>query len=121
MKTTRWQYAGFLALALTLGLVAPAGAEFVGPGSSTSTAREALNMRDDTPVSLVGNIVQRIGGDTYLFRDQTGSINVDIDAVKWDGQKIGPDDKVRIDGEVDRDWMSVEIDVDRITKDWKRE
>ncbi|HBT96920.1 MAG TPA: TIGR00156 family protein [Desulfobulbaceae bacterium] len=92
------------------------GGGFTGPGPATSTVKEALDMRDDTPISLVGNIVRHIGGDIYLFSDQTGSVNVDIDTNKWNGQNVAPTDTVRLDGEVDRDWLNVEIDVERITK-----
>jgi uncharacterized protein YdeI (BOF family) len=31
--------------------------------------------------------------------------------------QISPKDKVTIHGEVDKDWMSIEIDVDSITKE----
>ncbi|WP_038927877.1 NirD/YgiW/YdeI family stress tolerance protein, partial [Yersinia pestis] len=34
----------------------------------------------------------------------------------WRGQTITPQDKVQIEGKVDKDWNSVEIDVKNITK-----
>ncbi|WP_309411628.1 YgiW/YdeI family stress tolerance OB fold protein [Desulfobulbus sp.] len=89
---------------------------FTGPGPALSTVDQAQNLRDDVPVSLRGNIIQHIGGDTYLFKDDSGTIRVDIDHDIWNGQIIGPTDTVKIDGEVDKDWNSVEIDVKRLIK-----
>ena len=41
---------------------------------------------------------------------------MEIDNDKWAGQSISPADKVEIHGEVDKDWNSVEIDVDQVKK-----
>ncbi|WP_409070260.1 YgiW/YdeI family stress tolerance OB fold protein [Desulfobulbus sp.] len=89
---------------------------FSGPGPALSTVDQVQNLRDDVPVSLRGNIIQHIGGDTYLFKDDSGTIRVDIDHDIWNGQIVGPADTVKIDGEVDKDWNSVEIDVKRLIK-----
>lgn len=89
---------------------------FTGPGPALSMVKEVLTMRDDSKVTLRGNIVRHFGGDRYLFRDQTGSIQVDIDHDKWKGLRVGVADMVEISGEVDRDRKDVEVDVDRITK-----
>jgi uncharacterized protein (TIGR00156 family) len=80
------------------------------------TVKEALRMRDDAVVTLRGNIVQYLGKDMYVFKDSTGTINVDIDADVWRGQEVSPKDTVEITGEVDKDWLSLEIDVQRLTK-----
>lgn len=94
----------------------PAAGGFSGPGLAPTTVREAATMRDDARVTLRGNIVQHLGKDKYLFRDETGTIRVEIDSHKWQGLTITPDDRVEIQGEVDKDWNSVEVDVDRIAK-----
>ena len=73
-------------------------------------------MRDDTWVTLRGNIVERISDDLYLFKDASGTINVDIDHKRWRGVTVTPKDTVEIQGEVDKDWNSVEIDVKEIRK-----
>ncbi|MDR3175744.1 MAG: YgiW/YdeI family stress tolerance OB fold protein [Desulfovibrio sp.] len=91
-----------------------AGGGFSGPGISPVTVRQAMAMRDDSYVILRGNITQRLGKDKYVFRDETGNIHVDIDQDKWGGKTVTPQDTVEIHGEVDKDWNSVEIDVDRI-------
>ena len=92
------------------------GGGFNGPSSNITTAEKAKTLRDDTKVTLRGHIVERISDDDYLFRDESGTINVDIDQKHWNGQTITPQDKVEIRGEVDKDWNSVEIDVKQIIK-----
>ncbi|CNI06499.1 protein ygiW [Yersinia massiliensis] len=89
---------------------------FTGPSVSNTTVDKVKEMRDDTRVTLQGNIVERLGHDTYTFRDSTGTITVDIDSKRWQGQTITPQDKVQIEGKVDKDWNSVEVDVKKITK-----
>ena len=50
------------------------------------------------------------------YNDATGTVNVDIDHKRWNGVTVTPQDVVEIQGEVDKDWNSVEIDVKQITK-----
>lgn len=128
-RTSRLPLVLGAALALTLGLgISDALAKgpdggytqrtggYTGPGPSINTVEQAKNMRDDTHVALRGRIIQHIGGDHYVFQDETGTINVDIDGKRWRGQSVGPDDVVEIYGEVDKDWTELEIDVDRLIK-----
>ena len=89
---------------------------FVGPNGSSTTVESAKSLRDDTWVTLRGNIVERISDDLYVFKDATGTVNVDIDHKRWNGVTVTPQDVVEIQGEVDKDWNSVEIDVKQITK-----
>ena len=89
---------------------------FVGPDGTVTTVANAKTLRDDTWVTLKGTIVERISDDLYTFKDETGTINVDIDDKRWNGLTITPQDKVEIRGEVDKDWNSVEIDVKQIQK-----
>lgn len=89
---------------------------FSGPGLSVSTVEQAKGMRDDDRVVLRGNIIQHLGKDRYMFRDATGTIRVEIDSDKWGGLTVTPDDTVELHGEVDKDWNSVEIEVNRVIK-----
>lgn len=89
---------------------------FKGPTVALTTVEMAKTLRDDAKVVLRGKIERHLGGENYLFSDSTGSITVDISSKKWNGQTISPQDQVEIQGEVDKDWNSVEIDVDRIIK-----
>ena len=92
------------------------GGGFTGPGPALSTVQQARDMRDDSPVTLQGHIVQHLGDAHYLFKDNTGTINVEIDHKRWQGQNVGPNDLVEISGEVEKDWSELGIDVKRIIK-----
>ena len=87
---------------------------FVGPGPAVIGAAQVKEMRDDAKVSLRGNIVQHLGGDDYLFRDATGTVQVEIDHDKWGGRKVTPTDVVVLHGEVDKDLFSVSVDVEQV-------
>lgn len=98
------------------GFVAPAGegysqGGFKGPSPEVASVAQAKTQRDDAWVVLEGNIIRQVGHELYEFKDATGTINVDIDDKRWMGQTLSPENKVRIEGEVDKDWNSVEIDV----------
>ncbi|HIF3242318.1 TPA: YgiW/YdeI family stress tolerance OB fold protein [Salmonella enterica] len=104
-----------MALCSTPVLAAQQGG-FSGPNGSSTTVESAKSLRDDAWVTLRGNIVERISDDLYVFKDATGTINVDIDHKRWNGLTVTPQDTVEIQGEVDKDWNSVEIDVKQISK-----
>ncbi|HIE8647403.1 TPA: YgiW/YdeI family stress tolerance OB fold protein [Klebsiella variicola subsp. variicola] len=89
---------------------------FTGPSGAVTTVANAKSLRDDTWVTLRGKITERISDDLYKFHDASGVINVDIDHKRWNGVTVGPQDTVEIQGEVDKDWNSVEIDVKQIRK-----
>ena len=89
---------------------------FTGPSGAVTTVANAKSLRDDTWVTLRGKITERISDDLYKFQDASGVINVDIDHKRWNGVTVGPQDTGEIQGEVDKDWNSVEIDVKQIRK-----
>lgn len=104
------------AVAGQTGFVSPDGqgvstGGFNGPSPGVSSAAQAKKLRDDAWVILEGNIIKRTGHELYEFRDSSGIVSVDIDDRLWVGQSASPQDSVRIEGEVDKDWNSVEIDV----------
>jgi uncharacterized protein (TIGR00156 family) len=49
-----------------------------------------------------------------MFKDGTGEIEVEIDDEDFRGAKITPETKVRLVGEVDKDWTSTTVDVDLV-------
>ena len=89
---------------------------FTGPSGAVTTVANAKSLRDDTWVTLRGKITERISDDLYKFQDASGVINVDIDHKRWNGVTVTPQDVVEIQGEVDKDWNSVEVDVKQIRK-----
>lgn len=106
-------------LLMTAFLAFPAMAAWQGPGSAApaTTVSKVGDMPDDAIVSLTGNIVEKITGkkDKYTFRDDTGTITVEIDDKYFNGQDVTPDTKVQIIGEVDKDFgKPVEIDVKKL-------
>lgn len=89
---------------------------FVGGTENIVTVSQVKEMRDDTPVIIQGNIVQRMGDEKYLFQDSTGSITVEIDRKDWRGQTVTPSDTVKLYGEVDSGLFKTEVDVDYVEK-----
>lgn len=89
---------------------------FQDTNSIKSTVEEALKMNDNSYVTLQGTILRRLSNEDYLFKDQTGSMTVEIDSDKWLGQYINPNDQVEISGEIERKFNSVKLDVETIKK-----
>ena len=94
----------------------PAQGGFSGPTISAMSVAEAKKLSDDTPVVLVGKIEKNLGSDKYSFRDKTGDITIEIDDDEWNGLTVDPNDTVEIRGEIDKDFTSIEVDVDAIVK-----
>lgn len=114
-KISVFVIAGMLASPALAGFVADAP---VAPQNADAivTVAQAKKMRDDTPVIVQGNIVQRMGDEKYLFRDGTDSVIVEIDDEDWGGVDVRATDTVKLYGEVDAGLFKTEIDVDRIEK-----
>ena len=84
---------------------------FSGPAPALTTVAVAKTLRDDAWVVLEGNITRQIGHELYEFKDTSGTIMAEIDAKYWMGQSVTPATRLRIEGEIDRDWNSLEVDV----------
>lgn len=99
---------------LSAVLTLPAMAAYNGPGvaSHASTAADAAKAKDDTPVELTGYLVQSLGDEKYLFRDESGDVEVEIDNALWREMDVSSDTKVTLIGEVDDEWQGIEIEID---------
>ncbi len=89
------------AFAITAGTT---WAQFTGPSvqGGQSTVSDALNARLGSYVTLQGNLVSHLREDHYMFRDKTGEIRVEISPGRFGGKQVGPEDSIRIMGEVDK-------------------
>ncbi|KRW61189.1 YgiW/YdeI family stress tolerance OB fold protein [Pseudomonas sp. TTU2014-080ASC] len=87
---------------------------YTGPGAQiqVTTVAQALKAGDDTPVVLQGQITKRLNDEMYQFKDATGTIEVEIDDELWPAQAVSETATVRLTGEVDRDLVGREIDVE---------
>lgn len=89
-------------------------AAFIDNNNTVSTVSEALKMRDDSLVTLEGNIQKKLHKDKYLFADKTGEITIEIDKEDWHGIDVTPQNIVQIHGEIEKDWFSTEVEVDSV-------
>lgn len=97
--------ASLLAAALVILVAAGAAqAQFTGPGARGQEVdvAAAAAARPGTYVTMTGSVVSHLREDYYLFRDASGEVRVEIEDRVWRGRPVGPDDRVRLVGEVDR-------------------
>ena len=73
-------------------------------------------MADDQWVTLEGKLVKHLGGENYMFRDDSGEVEVEVDGDVWRGTEVGPDDLIRVRGEVDHSWNKTEVEVEHLEK-----
>ncbi|TNH06770.1 YgiW/YdeI family stress tolerance OB fold protein [Testudinibacter sp. TR-2022] len=83
------------------------------PVISTSSVKD---LKDNDRLVLEGFIEKQVGKEDYLFKDDSGSIEVEIDRRAWAGQEITPNDKVKLFGEVDKSWNKTEVEIHRVVK-----
>nr|WP_014343647.1 NirD/YgiW/YdeI family stress tolerance protein [Aliivibrio fischeri]AEY78233.1 Protein ygiW precursor [Aliivibrio fischeri] len=91
---------------------------FSGPTQGINTVKSVLDagmFSDDTPVSLTGYLVASLGGEMYTFKDNTGTIHVEIDHDKWFGLQATPTTKITIYGDIDKEFNYTKVDVDRVS------
>ena len=109
---------------LALVVASTACAQFTGPGAQQPPSATVLRTVaevlakpvDEQPVHLTGTLVRQTGRETFMFRDATGEIQVEIDREDFPpGQPVAPDTVVVIEGEVDTRFMrKPEIDVETL-------
>jgi len=84
---------------------------------SVITVQEVRSMPDNSPVVVRGYLVRQNGENSYVFQDDSGTINLEIDEEDWNNQSFSPNDFVEIWGEVDKNGATItEIDVSAIKK-----
>lgn len=92
-------------------------AAYLGDSQQPLTVKQLKSVRDDSWATVEGRLVQRLSDDNYLLRDAMGDeVTVEIDEDVWRGQSVGPNELVRVSGEVDQDWTRTKLDVDQLVK-----
>lgn len=105
----------FLFAGILFGLAQNAAGQFVSDSASVLTVATVKQMNDNAWFTLEGHIVKQVREEKYIFRDQSGEIEVEIDNDKWKGRKVDPSTKIRIAGKVEKEWLrSMEVEVKRI-------
>ncbi len=113
-----------VALLLSLALAVPALAGFEGPNASAggfagpgpqsiTKAAQVENALDDTPCTLEGNILERLSKNKYVFQDDSGKITVEIGQRVFGSNRVTPETRVKLMGEVDhkKQGRTNEVDV----------
>ena len=77
-------------------------AESMQKNATISKVSDVKNMADDTTVYIQGYLVQNLGDEVYVFQDDSGKINVEIDD-DLIGNAIAPDAIVWIAATVDNE------------------
>ena len=93
--------------------------EFSKPVDGINTVESVLYASaviEDTPILLTGYLVEPLGKEVYVFKDDTGTLNVKIDGDKMPNSQVKPNDKVTLKGEVNKEDNYI-IYVDSITVD----
>lgn len=90
---------------------------FQQPMPAAISVQQALKAADNSMVTLVGNITQRIDKDEYWFTDGSAQIKIEIENHVWKGLEVGPNDKIRISGKLDNEaFEKAELEVYRVEK-----
>lgn len=98
----------------------PVSGGYTGTVQSQFTlAKDVKTLRDNQYITLKGYIVSKIGNEKYMFKDDSGTVQIEIDDKDWNGLNVSASDRVILHGEVDRDWNSVTVDVSSVQLDTK--
>ena len=89
---------------------------YIVSDADVTTVKNALQMDDDSIVTLQGQIEKRIKKDKYQFKDNTGNMVVKIEKKVWHGQTVNSSDVVQITGELDKDKDGTTLDVESLIK-----
>jgi len=107
-----------LSVSMLLLATHSAVAQYSGPGASpvfTNVTDVIASAKDDSLVELDGYIIKQLTKDKFLFSDGKAQIRVEIDQEIFPRQAINERTRVRIRGEVEKDFLeSPEIDVSSV-------
>ncbi|MBJ9986969.1 NirD/YgiW/YdeI family stress tolerance protein [Acinetobacter sp. S40] len=82
-----------------------------------ATVQQVAKMKDESGVTLTGQITKHIKSDHYEFKDRSGTISLEIDDDIWRAAGLKVGDHVRVVGEVDTHrYKPTDIEVVKIEK-----
>lgn len=79
-----------------------------------SRAADVKNMPDDAVVYIQGYIVDSLGDDDYVFKDDSGTVNIEIDEDLIEGNTIVPDAVVFITATVDKEGDITSLEAEEV-------
>ncbi len=91
-------------------------AQYRGPraGTLVGTIVHAQQTASGRDITLIGQIIARMGPDQYWFTDPTGTMAVRIGPGVWRGEPIAPQSMVRITGTIYRSNLQVKLHAYRV-------
>ncbi|AIL32327.1 YgiW/YdeI family stress tolerance OB fold protein [Basilea psittacipulmonis] len=90
---------------------------FVDPKAPINKVSESSQWQDDQRIVLVGHIVKQVNKEDYIFRDDSGELQVEIERKAWKGTQVTPEDKVKLFAKVDKSDKKFEVEVKRVVKE----
>ena len=79
-----------------------------------SKISDVNNLPDDAEVVIQGVIVQDLGDDNYVVKDDSGTVNIEIDEDLVQGNTITPEAEVLITATVDKDGDVTSLEAEEI-------
>lgn len=94
---------------------APSGAASATSTQAPMTVAQVLKAKDDERVVMEGTIVRKVRHERYEFRDNSGTITIEVDDDKWPDGKPMIEQRVRLRGEVEKKVLTRRTEVEA---DW---
>lgn len=116
----------FFAYLAAIGLIFSSAETFAGassmnsPNSDASSTKplskisEVQNMPDDTMVYIQGYITQSLGDEMYVFQDDSGTMNIEIDDDLMANNTASPSTIVWIAAEVNKEGDITSLEAEEI-------
>ena len=84
------------------------------PTKPISKISDVKAMPDDTEVVIQGVIVQNLGDENYLVKDDSGTVNIEIDEDLVHGNTITPEAEVLITATVDQEGNVTSLEAEEV-------
>lgn len=82
--------------------------------TNESQIKEVRTLKEGSWVTLEGNIIKKVAGNTYAFQDKSGKINLIVPDSAWGGKNYDAKDLIRVSGFVKHKNKQTEIAVKQI-------